>query len=333
MVSVEELIRSHLADHASSWAVSCYGAAAEFHWVPGERALVEDVDHFTVATTRGALSIRPRGRERPVAYETLSARKHRWNHGVAICARASEDAGARRRTLAELGPDTEAVLPEHRRARLFDLGLGARNLDACVRTDDEALASELRRCEGRSVLDGAADTLDAIREASPHRVFLSALARIEVYQPIPPPGEEGTTPEGPHTHLLPELLARRRTHAAIVPIPRGWLPVLALYPPSAVADAHGLDRVYDTDAHAHFESLLERWGDAVHVREKRRARAAIAAGTPAGEYSPPDTRAGRLALRLAVRQYAVSSPDTPGMRAWQARFDPLDRRRHRAQGR
>ncbi len=42
-----------------------------------------------------------------------------------------------------------------------------------------------------------------ILAANPHRVFLSRLGRIEVYQPIPPPS--GKSPQGPHTHVLPQL--------------------------------------------------------------------------------------------------------------------------------
>ena len=332
MTAVDDLIRYHLQDRASSWAVSCYGAAAEFHWVRDDIARLDEPDELTVATARGALRVRPSGRERPVAYETLSAVRHRWNHGVAICARAAEDVGNGRRALTELGPDAHAVLAEHRRARLFDLGLGTRNFDACVRTGDDALIRTLRRREGRSLLDDDRDTLGAIREASPHRVFLSPLARIEVYQPIPSPCEQSTTPTGPHTHLLPELLAKRRTHAAIVPVPRGWLPVLQLYPPSPVADELGRDRPYDASAHAHFESLLERWGDARHVAEKRKARSAITAGMPAADYPLPDSRAARLGLRLAVRQIAVAAPQTPAIGAWRARFDPPDRRSVRPGG-
>jgi hypothetical protein len=48
-----------------------------------------------------------------------------------------------------------------------------------------------------------------ILAANPHRVFISRLGRIEVYQPIPPPS--GKSPEGPHTHVLPRLLKSGRT--------------------------------------------------------------------------------------------------------------------------
>ena len=61
-----------------------------------------------------------------------------------------------------------------------------------------------------------------ILAANPHRVFISRLGRIEVYQPIPPPS--GKSPEGPHTHVLPKLLKSGRTHPATDRFPRAGFP-------------------------------------------------------------------------------------------------------------
>ena len=47
------------------------------------------------------------------------------------------------------------------------------------------------------------------------------MGRVEVFQPIPSP--DGKSPEGPHTHVLPRLLAHGRLNAATVPVPDGWL--------------------------------------------------------------------------------------------------------------
>ena len=41
-----------------------------------------------------------------------------------------------------------------------------------------------------------------ILAASPHRVFVSRVGRIEVFQAIP--SANGKSPEGPHTHVLPK---------------------------------------------------------------------------------------------------------------------------------
>jgi hypothetical protein len=68
----------------------------------------------------------------------------------------------------------------------------------------------------------------AIGRSSPTRILVSALARLEVHQPIPPPG--GRSPEGPHSHLLPQFLKEGRAHAPGSPLPAGLYCGLSLYP-------------------------------------------------------------------------------------------------------
>ena len=116
------------------------------------------------------------------------------------------------------GADDEALRERDRDAVLFDLGLGALQVDCCVRVADPEVAAQLRAHCGQPVF--AAPAMGIILAANPHRVFLSRLGRIEVFQPIPPP--DGKSPDGPHTHVLPGLLRHRRTHAATEPIPDGW---------------------------------------------------------------------------------------------------------------
>ena len=85
--------------------------------------------------------------------------------------------------------------------------------------------------------------MEVILAANPHRVFLSRLGRIEVYQPIPP--ASGKSPDGPHTHVLPRLLKSGRTHPATEPIPDGWFPCAHLYPPHPARDGMGEARPFD----------------------------------------------------------------------------------------
>jgi hypothetical protein len=104
---------------------------------------------------------------------------------------------------------------------------------------------------------------------SPHRVFVSRLGRIEVYQPIPPP--DGASPDGPHTHVLPRLLERGRSHAATVPIPTGWVAGVTLYPPHPLRHSSGRPVDFDAARHAAFQSLMERYGSPEMVAGKRAA--------------------------------------------------------------
>ena len=59
------------------------------------------------------------------------------------------------------------------------------------------------------ILSAGHPAMTAIKLHGPHRVFESASARIEVYQPIPSRARRESTPEGPHTHLLPAFIGRR----------------------------------------------------------------------------------------------------------------------------
>ena len=79
--------------------------------------------------------------------------------------------------------------------------------------------------------------MSLILRHSPHRVFVTRAGRVEVYQPIPAHG--GVSPEGPHTHVLPKLLAHGRTHAATEPIPAGWVSCAHSYPAHPLRDGYG----------------------------------------------------------------------------------------------
>src|SRR5258707_12089051 len=105
-----------------------------------------------------------------------------------------------------------------------------------------------------------APLFEFLAQRSPHRVMLSRLGRIEVFEKI---GVKGSPPPaGPHTHLLPRFVRQGRTHAADVPVPKGWLPCLSLYPPNPVQDENGPPRPMDRAALDAFQGLLERFGDA-----------------------------------------------------------------------
>src|SRR5690606_20262456 len=111
---------------------------------------------------------------RPVAYEMLSPRPHRWSQAVALCLGESEAAGEARTVLTELGPDEGAIRPQDRGAILFDMGLGLPQCDFCIRTADPELLAVLRAQAGRSLFEHDNPTMPAILKAHPHRVALTA---------------------------------------------------------------------------------------------------------------------------------------------------------------
>jgi hypothetical protein len=87
----------------------------------------------------------------------------------------------------------------------------------------------LRRAEGRPWFELVAASGDLLVEVSPTRVVETALGRVEVAAPIPPPA--GRSPDGPHTHLLAEHLVAGRESPPGFDLP-GWAPAGIWYPGS-----------------------------------------------------------------------------------------------------
>ncbi|MGB5079474.1 MAG: hypothetical protein WBO23_01890 [Burkholderiales bacterium] len=208
--NLADLLFARLADHRSQWSLGTWGAIAEFARDEHEPAgLSRDAGSISALTARGGLRIDCAGIRTAMLGEAC----------IALCLPQAQCAMGRRALLTEIGPDSGALREEDRKAPLFDLGLDVLQLDACVRAPDPALAAELRACCGESIFSPGNPAFGILLATNPHRVFASRVGRIEVYQPIPPHG--GESPEGPHTHLLPELLRERRTHAPEASIPAG----------------------------------------------------------------------------------------------------------------
>ncbi len=206
-----DIARRHLAKAVNGWSVGTWGAIGEFQYDPDEPELSVDLETLSVTTRRGALYIGPLTDAVPFALIDDSGRTRE----IAFC---SPHEGARRTTIHELDDTT------------FDLGIGAPHIDMMVRLrpDDASTRTALRGCVGRPLLAPGNLAGGAIAQASPTRIFASALARLEVHQPIPAPG--GHSPEGPHSHLLPKHLQEGRVHAPGSPLPAGLYCGLSLYP-------------------------------------------------------------------------------------------------------
>lgn len=307
-----ELVTRHLLDPATSWAIGTFGAIAEFHRDADEQ--VELLEH-TAITSRGGIGLRLPASVRVVAWERPTA-GDAWTQGVALCLSTSTGAMSGRTAVTELGADTEALRPEDREASLFDLGIGAPHCDVCVRVDDISMLRALRAAEGRPIAETG--LIAELAAMSPTRVFISRLGRLEVRTPIPHP--DGTTPDGPHTHVLPDLLKHKRTHAATVPLPEGMVPSAEMFPPSAIHDAHGQRAPFDAARHEAFQWLLTAHGDSGCVRAKAQTMAAVRAAEPPRD-DPSLTRAQRLSRRVALRQLLQTDGRSPALSAWRAVFD------------
>ncbi|HKS64426.1 MAG TPA: hypothetical protein VJT13_22175 [Xanthobacteraceae bacterium] len=318
MASAFELIADQLADPEAQWSLGTFGAIAEFMRDAGEPAqLVREDPTAAVVTPRGGIRLQALPGLKPVAFETVTTQS--WSQRVAFCLPQRESAMSRRTVLTELGPDAQALRGEDRAAVLFDLGLGALQVDCCIRTADAALAKGLRAHAGRSLFEQGNPAMGLILQQSPHRVFVTRAGRAEVFQAIP--GLDGKAPEGPHTHVLPKLLAHGRTHAATEPIPKGWVSCAHLYPAHPLRDGNGRAHPFDARRYGAFQRLLARHGDSEHVQLKRNVTKALNAGAGPEAIAMPTDRFAQAAVRIALRQLKASSGPSPNLTVWFAAHD------------
>jgi hypothetical protein len=309
-----DLLHEQIADADTEWSLGTFGGIAEFSRDRDERvSLTQSETGASAVTSRGGIAIELFDGCRPFAFECIT--KSSWSQRVALCLPAGDCAMNRRTVLTELDVDREALQAEHRGSTLFDLGLGALQADLCVRIDDRNTVARLRSHCGRSVFDPANPAMGLLLETNPHRVFISRIGRIEVYQPIPP--ASGKSPDGPHTHVLPKLLKSGRTHAATEPIPEGWIPCAHLYPGHPVREG---DR-FDTACHDSFQRTIERFGLAECLAIKRRVVDAIGAGEPPSNLATTLDRHGRTGVRIALRQFKAAGTVSPMLKAWLVEFD------------
>jgi len=314
---IRTVLREHLEKPASSFSIGCFGAIAEFHRIPSEPVEVTEHQHTLQSiTAQGAIQIALQSAITPVAYEGISKNTKSWQQGVVFCLPRAQARMSQRQHITELGPDRDALQEKHQSAILFDLGLGAENIDFCIRTEDSVLIDALRQCRNQSFFETSPELKDSILQLSPHRVILSRIGRIEVYQPI---GLE-KTPEGSHTHLLPKLLASRRTHSANIPVPDGYLPVLSLYPEHALGSAGDDNRQMNTKLFDNFQKLLAMWGRKAYVEEKRRVQQAILSGENPKNFAMAPERYVRAAVKVAIRQMRYLYPDLGNVHRWDSFF-------------
>lgn len=290
--AVAALLRDALADPGTAWSLGSFGAIAEFMRDPEEPVSPLSDGRLGLATARGAIALEVLPELRPLAYETAFASG--WNHAVALCLPEDRCAMGRRTVVTELGPDEAAARPEDRDAVLFDLGLGLTAVDACVRTRDPEAIACLRAGLGQPLFDLSNPIGPQLVRLSPHRVFLARFGRIEVFSPIP--GPAGTSPEGPHTHVLPKLLKGGRTHAATTPIPPGLVPCAAIHPPHPYKDMMGARIPFEPERLAAFQTLLDRWADPDWLAIKRGG-----AQGPGGTISPKHAQSARRAAEIQAR--------------------------------
>lgn len=200
-----------------SWSVGVLGVVAEFHAPPNDGVKWSNATHATTASCEGgAMTIRLRDQVMPVPFDLESRRHGHRVRGVLFCLPVSEALLEPSAVLCEAGERDGAVL--------FDIGAGAPSVEPMVMVTDHGMITMLRGALGARLVGTHHPALMALVEASPPRLFRTSLAEITVTQPT----AQTETPEGPHTHLLPDLIDGS-THDQRVAVPEGWVPCLTLH--------------------------------------------------------------------------------------------------------
>ncbi len=299
---LEALLSSALTDTANGWSIGTFGAIAEFRRDADEPTeCAQQSGWQQCVTARGGIGLRTQHYALPVAYETLSSDGETWGHTLAFCLPASNERS--RGVVLCTGTDQQPLQRPQGTALLFDLGVGSGHVSLSVRTADPTLINTLRAVEGKSLFgpDGASARA-LMAQMSPTRIASSPLGRIEVYTAIPPPG--GRSPSGPHTHLLPRLLASGRSFSANAAIPPGLQPVLTLHPPSPWRDAQGARHPFDARADEQFRWLLERFGLDEDKATSTATETAVIGGVDPASYAWPTSRRARAQARITLRRLA-----------------------------
>jgi hypothetical protein len=321
MTDLLDFLADQVADSEVAWSLGTFGALAEFMRDADEPVVLDrDEGAVSAVTARGALRITRHPELRPVASESLTTGS--WSHRVALCLPETSCATSRRTELTEAGLDREALREEDRAGVLFDLGLGALQADFYVRSGDPDVIAALRSCAGKSVFSPGSGVMEVILATDPHRVFVSGLGRIEVYQPIPP--ADGKSPSGPHTHVLPKLLAHGRTHSANEPLPPGWIPCAHIYPPHPARDLFGQSRPFQAERHVAFQVLLARYGDPHRLALKQRIIDSVTSGGEPFAIPIGNNRFDRATVRVALRQLRSLDQSLSALAVWLSAHDGID---------
>lgn len=198
----------------ATWNIGVPGAGASFAANDDQLAVVIEDGRLTLRTDGGQGIVHlPAGTR---AFE-LAGQTGEGGYFVLALHRARLKAPAST-SITCLGQDEAAILPEHRGALLFDLGLGRKAMQFCVRTSDPDLIASLTAHAGRELLQSP-ELMDLLMQTAPERVVMSPLGRIEVEGPM-----LRNEPTGPCCRLTPDLLRSGRDLEPGLELPPDYVP-------------------------------------------------------------------------------------------------------------
>jgi len=216
-----------LAPGAGNWVVGIHGAVGEFSAAPGETVrIARRGDALEAATAQGALRLAVEDSTRALGLAAGGGSP--GLRAIVLAVPRVRLALPVHGAVTPLGPDAGAIGAQDRAAPLYDLGLGSPAAQFCIRSAEPAMLDVLAAAAGRPWMQAMGTLGPAALAHAPHRVVLTQAARVEVYAPIPPPGDR--SPPGPHTHLLPDCLALGRETSPDLDLPAAYAPAAIFYP-------------------------------------------------------------------------------------------------------
>ena len=223
---IRSFVTSTLEAGRGTWVIGVVGAVAEFTAAQDESVDVRvGGDDITAYTTNGALRMKVNDDIRALTFDSPD-----WEREPRIVLAVKRERGRLpvASGVADLGPDTDALVQEPN-TMLYDLGLARKEGLFCVRLGEGAAREVLNGSTGLTFPQALPMIAGPLVAESPTRVVESALGRIEVQGQIPPP--DAKSPDGPHTHLLPDHLETGRALPVGMDLPRAYLPGAIFYPP------------------------------------------------------------------------------------------------------
>ena len=210
-----------MIDHLGTWVTGMPGAIAEFPCTPGRDVSVHiGPDELIAQADDARFRLRASDRLRAFAF----GKGGPIVIGFSRARIDNEPLGS----FTPLGRDQNAIDVRDSSEFLYDFGMGRRYSRFCIRTSNLDFANTLNQLAGLPWHEVFKQAGARILAESPTRVVESQLCRIEVYSHIPPPG--GTSPEGSHTHFLPQFLASGEEIPAALALPDYAAPVAIFYP-------------------------------------------------------------------------------------------------------
>lgn len=319
--AVFDLLVDFASDPRHGWSIGSFAAIGEFIRDADEPATIRHLpDRYEVATSRGAMRIVKNAELHPAAWDGLSGDGESWSHHLAFCCAQSV---TQEPVIRHIGEDVDAIRAEDKQSALFDLGVSCGAVAMCLRAHDANMLRALQEAEGQPFVGNAA-VMQQLLISQPHRVMTSPAGRIEIYQHVPPP--DGKSPEGPHTHLLFNLVEKNRPHSANTPIPLGMQSALTLHPRSPWRNALGEKHDFRADIDAEFAPWLARFGLGEDQATDANIRAIIAADAAPDPALWPKTRRARTKARIVLRRLAAAGDGRAA--PWRVQFDraedPID---------